>query len=62
MIGPCRICRTKEEEVKHLPLYISGSEGLEICHGCEMVLIDIIIGMVSVVSHCKRSLYKEMHK
>ena len=37
----CMICQQKEE-TKHLPLYVCGSEGLDICHSCEMALVSYI--------------------
>ena len=41
----CRICYA-DAETRHLPLYISESEGLDICHGCEMELLTIIRSMI----------------
>jgi hypothetical protein len=35
----CGICR-KDDECRHIPLYVFGSEGLWLCHNCEMRLVD----------------------
>lgn len=29
-------------ETKHLPLYVIGSEGLDLCHKCEMELVGMV--------------------
>jgi len=48
----CGIC-TEVEEVKHITLYITGSEGLDICNGCEMRLVSYIRDMKSLVAKTK---------
>ncbi len=35
----CMVC-DEETECRHLALYVNGSEGLYICHGCEMELVE----------------------
>jgi len=39
--GACMVC-SQWTKVRHLPLYVIGSEGLTICHSCEMELITFI--------------------
>jgi transcription elongation factor Elf1 len=39
--GTCMVCNEKEL-VRYIDLYISGSEGLVICHDCEMMVVDTI--------------------
>jgi len=34
----CRVC-SSAREIRHLPLYVFGSEGLDICLKCEMQLV-----------------------
>ena len=41
----CRICGSLGE-TRHLPIYVSGSEGLEICHQCEMSLVEYLRQMI----------------
>ena len=45
----CSICLTEADETKHLPIYITGSEGIEICHDCEMALVEHIRSMRAIV-------------
>lgn len=40
----CLICEN-DDTVRHVNLYISGSEGLWICHQCEMMLVTHIRDM-----------------
>ena len=37
-----RLCdlRRESEETRHIPLYVYGSEGIQVCHNCEMGLVD----------------------
>lgn len=30
------------EETRHIPLYCFGSEGLDVCHSCEMKLVEFV--------------------
>ena len=40
--GQCTICNAITE-VRHLPIYVFGSEGIEICHECEMGLVKYVL-------------------
>ena len=35
----CMLCRSKEPE-RCIDLYVFGSEGLRVCHDCEMKLVE----------------------
>ena len=59
MKDECRICG-KEDHLKHLNLYVRGSEGLDVCHGCEMVLVDFVRGLIQVTTRSKVSVYKKV--
>ncbi len=37
----CMICESKEP-TRHIELYIVGSEGLDVCHACEMIIVGYI--------------------
>ncbi len=37
----CTLCGSKTDETTHLSLYVCGSEGVEICLPCRMLLTDI---------------------
>lgn len=40
----CWICH-RETETRYVELYVSGSEGLNICHACEMRVVEFIQGL-----------------
>ena len=48
----CGIC-TDEVEVRHIAVYIIGSEGLDVCHECEMLIVNYIRGLKQVVAKSK---------
>jgi len=35
--GRCQICQV-ENELRHLPIYVIGSEGVDVCHGCDLTV------------------------
>ena len=39
-LGICMLCHTSSVEVRHINIYIVGSERLYACHGCEMKLVE----------------------
>lgn len=41
----CDICGTKSNETLHLPLYVMGSEGVEACLPCRMILTELVRGL-----------------
>ena len=41
-LGNCMICHEAPKEVRHINLYIIGSEGLYACHECEMKIVLFI--------------------
>ena len=43
--GACMVC-SQWTKVRHLPLYVIGSEGLTVCHTCEMKIVDFVRGMM----------------
>jgi len=42
----CDICRG-EGDVRYIDLYIYGSEGLRVCHDCEMEIVEFIRRLIS---------------
>ena len=44
----CSICGTETDpdEIKHLPIYANGSEGVETCMTCRQILTDVARGMI----------------
>ena len=53
----CRICHVIEE-CRHVNLYVVGSEGLMLCHECEMRIVEYVRGMVSLTSKAKMAGYR----
>lgn len=49
----CSICWIYEE-VKHLPIYVRGSEGIELCHDCEMLLVDFINNLINLSGRVRK--------
>lgn len=45
---PCRVCGTptEEENLTHLKIYISGSEGVDVCLTCRQTLTEVLRGMM----------------
>lgn len=37
--GHCMACLNDDQQVRYIDLYVIGSEGLTICHSCEMKLV-----------------------
>lgn len=46
----CRICGEESEigDIKHLNLFIIGSEGVDVCFNCEMKIVEFIRALKSV--------------
>ena len=38
----CMMCLKDKEKVRYIDLYIIGSEGLYICHDCEMEIVEFV--------------------
>lgn len=53
----CDVC-SEPAEVRHVNLYVNGSEGICICHACEMDLISYIRTIRSATGRAKLAIYK----
>jgi hypothetical protein len=44
----CRVCNspTEPENLTHLKIYVSGSEGVDVCITCRQVLTEVLRGMM----------------
>jgi len=40
--GTCRMCGEDLVKVRNIDLYVIGSEGLNACHDCEMLLVSYV--------------------
>lgn len=54
----CRICGGTVPEIRNINLYIIGSEGLNICHECEMQIVESIRSMIRTATKCWMLGYK----
>lgn len=57
VMGRCMVCHT-EGPVRHLPLYVCGSEGLDICTSCRIDLTDHVRSMMRVAAVSRKEGYK----
>jgi hypothetical protein len=48
--GYCMVCREDNVEVRHIPLYVIGSEGLVVCHACEMKVVEFVRSLMRETS------------
>lgn len=53
----CTLCRASSDDVKHLPLYVIGSEGCEACLTCRLVLTGVASGLMQVAAKARRNGY-----
>jgi len=42
------VCHRDNVEIEHLPIYVIGSEGLNVCHPCKMLITDFVRGLISL--------------
>ena len=54
----CTICQ-REAETKHLPIYVIGSEGVEVCHVCDINLVKHIRHLMDIASAMRMQAYKQ---
>ena len=59
--GECRICGA-HGAVRHLDLYVFGSEGVPICAACERTLVEIVRGMASAAGRSRLVAAKEWRR
>lgn len=59
MITDCRICEKSNTECRNIDLYVTGSEGLTICHDCEMALVYHVRSLMRVAAEVRLSVYKK---
>lgn len=57
----CMIC-SGTNEVRNIDLYIIGSEGLNVCHQCEMLIVKYINGLRTVAAATKINFMKQQKK
>ncbi len=60
-MATCQICGA-EEEIKFLPLYVSGSEGIDICHDCEMHIVEYLRSLIRLAFKSRKIGYANCRK
>ena len=51
--GQCRCCGDKGK-VRHLAIYVVGSEGLDVCHDCEMAIVEFCRSLIRVAGRAHK--------
>ena len=57
----CTVCQEKGEEkgeLKNLDLYVIGSEGTQVCHGCEMLIVGFMQLLMKVAGKSRKLGYQ----
>jgi hypothetical protein len=49
----CMVCHAIAH-VRHIPLYVVGSEGLWICHACDMMLVACVQGLMRALGEQRK--------
>jgi len=65
MITLCRICGSETSWCRYIDLYVMGSEGLVICHDCEMLVVEFVRTLIRVAATGRKIGYqnaKEVRK
>ena len=53
----CSVCLCVADKVKELDLYITGSEGMAVCHDCEMNLVNHLRALRNMATRAKKEFY-----
>lgn len=54
----CSLC-LEQKETRYIDLYVFGSEGLRVCHDCEMVLVDFCRSLAGAALRKRKDEHKE---
>ena len=57
----CDMC-LETKKTRYLDLYISGSEGTRLCHGCEMLLVRFIRDSAKAILRKRRAILERKIK
>ena len=52
----CRICG-EDKETRNIDLYVTGSEGLTVCHDCEMMIVVYVRQLLYVSAIARKAGY-----
>jgi hypothetical protein len=61
-VSTCRTCGVSgaAECICRLPVFVSGSEGVDLCLQCRLVVTDVIRGMIRAHTYGKKEAFKSM--
>jgi len=54
----CRACGAPAGEVRNINLYVIGSEGLNVCHDCEMQIVEFCRSMIRTATKARMAGYR----
>ena len=54
----CRACGAPADEVRNINLYVIGSEGLNVCHDCEMQIVEFCRSMIRTATKARMAGYR----
>lgn len=54
----CRACGAAADEVRNINLYVIGSEGLNVCHDCEMQIVEFCRSMIRTATKARMAGYR----
>jgi len=52
----CMVCH-KNKEVRYISLFVIGSEGLLVCHDCEMLIVEFVRKLMSENLEARKNWY-----
>jgi len=52
----CRVC-DEDVETRNIDLYVTGSEGLNICNTCEMLVVTYVRNLISLAGRSRKHGY-----
>lgn len=56
----CTLCECESEEIKHLPLYVIGSEGIDVCFNCQIILTKTAQSIMEIAARVKKNTIKKI--
>jgi hypothetical protein len=57
----CMLCSDNKAETRYIDLYVIGSEGLRVCHKCEMKLVEFCHSLQRENLNINKEDYKKNH-
>ena len=54
----CRACGAPVDEIRNINLYVIGSEGLNVCHDCEVQIVEFCRSMIRTATKARMAGYR----